>query len=48
MLHPFSGDKGIVDLSKFLLDACFEEHDGIVLVLSIIVALKREASDEIF
>ena len=48
LFHPFPGNQGIVDLDEFLLDACFEEHDGIVLVLSIVVALKGEASNEIF
>ena len=48
LFHPFPGYQGIVDLGEFSLDARFEEHDGIVLVLSIVVALKGEASDEIF
>ena len=48
LLHPFPGDQGIVGLRKFALNACFEEHDGIVLVLPIVVALEGETSDEIF
>ena len=48
LFHPFPGNQGIVDLGEFSLNACFEEHDGIVLVLSIFVALNGEASDEIF
>ena len=42
LLHPFPGDQGIVDLGKFAFDACFEEHDGIVLVLPIVIALEGE------
>ena len=48
LFHPFPGNQGIVDLGEFSLDACFEEHDGIVLVLPIVVALEGGTSEEIF
>ena len=48
LFHPFPGYQGIVDLGKFSLDACFEKHDGIMLVLPIVVALEGETRGEIF
>ena len=48
LFHPFPGDQGIVDLGKFLLDARFEKHDGIVLVLPIFIALEGETGYKIF
>ena len=48
LFHPFPGYEGIVDLGEFLFDARFEKHDGIVLVLPIVVAWRERPATRSF